>query len=192
MSLRVGIALVLGVLVCAQLQAADCAEVKEISSEKLINYLKTNARTGDPKCVTEAIYTLGESKSGGKHATEVLINLLDFRRPETDREKMHVSSTRDWYPAVPALLEIGKAAVEPLITSLGNGQMSETARKNAIRAIVYLNREDPPQAVTMLKRAAVNAGTQAEAIALETGAKEAANSCSKSWKSRCEAALQKE
>ncbi len=83
---------------------------------------------------------------------------------------------------------MGKNAVEPLIASLKSSKMTDTARENGIRALLYIYRENPPEAVSLLMKAAGRADTQVEAVALESCAQDAAKLCSKSWKSRCDAA----
>jgi hypothetical protein len=183
------VAVVVLVALCGESWGGECREVEGMASEALVSFLRTNASNADPQCVTDAIWQLGESKSASRAAIDVLISLLDFRRPQTNPERMHISINRDWFPAVSALFSIGKPAVTPLIATLKSGQMSETARQNGIRAILAIYRDDPPQAVVALKNAAAAAHSEAEAVTLEQCAKDAVSRCSKSWKDRCEAAL---
>jgi hypothetical protein len=62
-------------------------------------------------------------------------------------------------------------------------------RSNALRTIVSIYRDNPPEAITAFTKAAAAAKTQVEAVRLESCAKDAAKFCGKTWKDRCEAAL---
>ena len=120
---------------------------------------------------------------------DVLVGLLDFRRPESVTEKAHLFDMHDKFPAVSALLSIGTPAVPALLARLQSGQATDVARSNGIHAVALIYRDDPPQAVKAFVNAAANAKTQAEAVRLESCAKDAVNFCAKSWHDRCEAAL---
>ncbi|MGH9508582.1 MAG: hypothetical protein ACRD2M_01480 [Terriglobales bacterium] len=186
---RVLVALAFAMVMCGQIEAADCEAFKDLQPKDLVVFLRTSAHAADPQCVTDAIIRLGDSRPKERGSIELLISLLDFRRPETEAERMHVSSNRDWFPAVSALVGAGKPAVEPLIERLKTNEMTETARQNGIRALLYIHSGDPPQAVDALMKAAKAATSQVEAVALETTARDAAKQCAKSVRNRCEAVL---
>ena len=95
-----------------------------------------------------------------------LIDLLDFQRPESEGEKLHLFDAHDKFPAVPALFSIGLPAVPKLIAKLQDAQTTEKVRSNAIRTIFTIYRENPVQAITVLMDAAHAAKTQDQAVRL--------------------------
>jgi hypothetical protein len=191
MSYRVASAIVLTLVLGAHVFALDCTELLSLSPDSVAHFLQANGRSADPKCVTEAIYRLGHLQSKATDSEiEAVISLLDFRRPKTSQEEMHISSMADLYPAVDALFEMRASAIPHLVADLKGGQMAPIARKNGIRTIVNSSSESPSQAVKVLKNAAREAANQAEAAQLESCAREAAQQCNKSRKQECAVALE--
>lgn len=163
--------------------ALDCP--REVASEpsELVQFLKTQASIAAPGCVTQAITRLSNFRT--PLGSAVLIDLLDFRRPESLKEKYHLGDTNDKYPAVPALFSVGLPAIPPLLIRLQSGKLSEVARANAIRVVVFIHRENPPEAVRNFKEAAGKAHTQEEASRLRSCARDAVAFCSEGWRARC-------
>ena len=118
-----------------------------------------------------------------------MADFLDFERPESDRERAGVADPHDRFPAVAALVSLGKPAVPSLTRKLQEGRMNEKQRENAIRSIVLIYAENPATAIKVLKEAAKKSVRQEEAVRLESSAKDAVRFCGKSWKDRCEAML---
>jgi hypothetical protein len=191
---QVGLLFFLAAVFCSPLSASDCAFVKEFSHDRLVEFLKEDAHTADPECTAQAIYKLGIIKSNDESAISVLVDLLDFRRPPREPEKLHIWTNHDWFPAVPALFSTGKSAVPFLVKSLADPGLPQTRRENALRALLSIYREDPPAAVSVLVNAAKSAQNQTGAVSLETAAQDEAKICSRiqRLKSRCEAALNPE
>lgn len=168
-------------------QDDGCSIVAGFTAEQLLDFLQHNSRTADPQCVTEAITRAGVLRTPA--ATEVLITLLDFERPETAMEKMHISSLHDKFPAVPALFAVGKPAVPALIRRIQTGELTDVAQRNSLRALLAIYRESPPEAILTLKTAAAKANNQADAVRLESSMRRAVGFCAKSWRERCNAVI---
>jgi hypothetical protein len=168
-------------------QESDCKEVVSFDSDQVVTFLSTGAHTASPECVTAAIRRAEELRAA--NAKDVLVTLLDFKRPETEREKMHISSLRDAFPAVPALFAIGKPAVPTIVTALRGEHLSDLARQNAIRALVLIYRDNPPDAISVLKKAETNLTSPAEGPRLQSAQRQAAKLCGKTWQAQCELAL---
>jgi hypothetical protein len=89
----------------------ECPKVSNSTTpDEIANYLNSSGQSADPQCMTKMIRELSYV---GEHATpfqvQTLIRLLDFQRPETDLEKMHIwsSSNGNQFPSVDALFRIG-------------------------------------------------------------------------------------
>ncbi len=185
MRCRYGLRLVLALCLVGSVGAIDCSDIPASKPNELVQFLKTQARDADPDCVSRAITRLGDFRTDS--GTDVLIDLLDFQRPESESEKLHLFDAHDKFPAVPALFSIGLPAVPKLIAKLQDAQTTETVRSNAIRTIFTIYRDNPPQAITVLMDAAHAAKTQDQAVRLESGAEDAIKLC-RSRKAECEAA----
>jgi hypothetical protein len=98
----------------------------------------------------------------------------------------------DHYPAVPSLLSIGVKAVPGLMRRLGGGRLNEIARRNALRAVVLIYREEETLAITGLRKAAREAKGSDDAGRFVAAAKEAVELCSPGWRDRCRATLSDE
>jgi hypothetical protein len=165
----------------------DCFNLPTSKPNELVQFLKTQGREADPECVSKAITRLGDFRSN--LGTDVLIDLLDFKRPESDRETFGVADGHDKFPAVPALYSIGLPSVPRLIAKLQEADTTELVRSNAIRTIVVIYSANPSKAITVLLDAARIAKTQDQAVRLESCAQDAVKQCGNSRKTQCEAAL---
>jgi hypothetical protein len=167
--------------------ATECPEVASAGVPELVQYLKTKSSTADPTCVAQAITRLGNFRS--ILGVQVLVSLLDYRRPESEKERYHLYDAHDIFPAVPALVSIGEPAVPGLIAKLQTGDMSRVARSNGIRAIVFIYSANQLRAITILRKAAANAPNQEAAARLESCARDAIAFCGEKWRVKCEEAL---
>jgi hypothetical protein len=179
--------LILVVLLAGCARALDCGDLASSKPADLISFLQTEEGRADPDCVSRVIVRLGDLRAPS--GAEVLVELLDFQRPESALEKAHLFDMHDKFPAVSALLSIGGPAVPALIAGLRSGHVTEVARSNGIHAIALIYRDDPPQAIRVFMKAAASAKNQEEAVRLESCARDALKFCSKSSHDRCEAAL---
>ena len=165
------------------MRTEDCSSVTSSGPSDLIKFLKTEASKADPACVAQAITRLGDSRSPS--GVEVLVDLLDYKRPASIKEKYHLSDSNDTFPAVPALFSIGMPAVPGLLAALQSGRVSGAARSNGIRVIAAIYRDTPPKAIKILKEAASTAKNSEDATRLESCAKDAIAFCSENWHARC-------
>jgi len=164
-----------------------CPDLSSSSTKELISFLERNGHAADPACVKKIITQLGDAKQVA--AINVLISLLEFRRPDTEMEKQHLLSIEDRYPAVEALFQIGMPAVPSLVSALASYRTSDLSRQNALRALEEIHSEDPTKAISLLRKAASEAKTGAEAVRLESAARDVMKYCGKLWHDRCAAAL---
>jgi hypothetical protein len=171
------------VLVSGLARALECPKPVESDPADLVQFLEAQARTADPECVTLAIRRLGEFRS--PLGIAVLVDLLDFRRPDSDAEKLHVFDAHDKFPAVSALFGVGSPAIPDLLTKLKTRKASPTERKNGIRAMMFIHRESPPEAIRVLKEAANAATDPQEASQLESAARDAVAFCGEKWRVKC-------
>jgi hypothetical protein len=178
---------VLATLLLNSALALDCPDVVSYKPNNLIQFLKAHGRNADPDCVSQAITRLGGFRTPS--GADVLLDLLDFQRPESEGEKLHLFDAHDKFPAVPALFSIGFPAVPALLSKLQSGEGNELVRSNGIRALVTIYRDNPPDAIAALMKAAAAAKTETEAVRLESCAKDGVSFCGKTWKDRCEAAI---
>jgi len=179
--------LVLAFVLVNSALALTCPDLVSYEPNNLIQFLKAHGRNADADCVSQAITRLGGFRTPS--GADVLVDLLDFRRPDSPGEKLHLFDPHDKFPAVPALFSIGFPAVPALLSKLQSGEASEVIRANGIRTIVTIYRDNPPEAIAALMKAAAAANTETEAVRLESCAKDGVSFCGKSWKDRCEAAL---
>lgn len=165
-----------------------CPDIASSQTKDLITFLERDRHTADPACTKKIITQLGDAQEIG--AIAVLISLLEFRRPDTEAEKQHFLSMEDRYPAVESLFQIGAPALPALVSTVANYKTSDLTRQNALRALEEIHREDPTKAILLLRKAANEAKTGAEAVRLEAAAKDVMKYCGKRWHDRCQAALQ--
>jgi hypothetical protein len=150
----------------------------------MVSFLNVEARTADPECITTVIGRLGNSRDVS--AVPVLIRLLDFQRPLTQRERAGITIMRGHFPAVSALFSIGLPAVPVLVKSIRLGELNPTSKKNAVEAVATIFRENPDQAVALLMKAARESTIPAEKENLESSAHEAAaHFCGVRWREKC-------
>jgi hypothetical protein len=166
--------------------AMDCSDIASSKPSDLVQFLKTQGREADEECVSQAIVRLGGFRTTS--GIDVLIDLLDFQRPQSTSEKLHLFDPHDKFPAVQALFGAGLPAVPQLIRKLEDGRATEVVRANAIRTVVLIYRDDPSKAITRFMHASRTANGQGQAVRLEACAKDAVKFCG-SLKDRCEAAL---
>jgi len=93
---------------------------------------KANSSTLDPVCINRAFATLSHSRS----SAEALVGLLDFER-STEHDDFKTRGGK--YPAIGALMSIGKAAIAYLIKAIKESD-SELVRTNAGDALGAINR----------------------------------------------------
>ena len=167
--------------------AAICEKVAKSSSAELMELLKGDLQSTTPECIEQAVVRLGDFREAS--AAAVLVNFLDFKRPLNEREKLGINMRWERFPAVGALFSIGKPAIPALLATLRSEKITEVARQNAIRAVSTIFRDDPPQGVGELRKAAREAKEPTEAARLRSGAESAAALCSDSWRDRCKGEL---
>ncbi len=139
---------------------AACDQLKSADQANLIVFLakdKNKEISENPHCVTYAITRLGNTKSIA--AAPVIADYLDYQRPFTSEEeelnRLHFSMySREFFPAVTALLQIGKPALPALRNTMSKPNMSKLAIDKAIYATMLIFSEDPAGGIRFLKSAA--------------------------------------
>ena len=135
----------------------ECASLENASSPDLVQFLNgvtPDQQNGD--CVTWAIRKLGDQRY--EPAIPVLLQLIDFRRPPTGRERagfvMHPLFVSDLYPSAGALYLIGRRALPGILLTIESEAVSTTARENAIFVLMEMFRDtdEHPKAIAVLKQ----------------------------------------
>jgi hypothetical protein len=180
------------------LRAQSCPELQKGPSDErsLVAFLNQEGNAGkSADCVTYAIRRLGDLNYDGKSTTggvgapavvEVLVKYLDYKRPEPGFGTLGVGGNNELYPAVSALVSIGKAANPVLLKVIKNGSLTDTARENAFDAYIYIHRGNEIAAVRALKMAAKSEKDTNAAERLNKAAKEAAMRCLEETQPACE------
>ncbi|HKY03954.1 MAG TPA: hypothetical protein VJQ56_03640 [Blastocatellia bacterium] len=119
-------------------------------------------RMNDPDQVLKAIESLGQMKE--KDAIDDLVRLITFARADTSVKGDYIDEIRlltpgDRYPALIALMEIGKPAMPALINTIQANDPASGPYENAIYAVMGIYREAPQKAVRTLKKASQLADT---------------------------------
>jgi hypothetical protein len=131
---------------------------KNEDTEKLLAVIRDkNLVETDRAKVIQAIDKLGELKA--TEAIEDLVGLLTLDRGAKYFDKENppsggIISASSIYPAVQALYRIGEPAVPALIKVIENEKSDALASKNAHWVILTIYREEPGDAVKLLKEAA--------------------------------------
>lgn len=126
--------------------------------ERLLTIVRDERlRQSEPDRVAQAIKRLGELKSTG--AINDLIRLLIFKRTfEWEAcdmiNEIHLTTASERYPAVGALIEIGKPSLPALIDVIGAHDSNSLESRNAWEAVMIVFRDTPTRAVTLLRKAA--------------------------------------
>lgn len=103
-------------------------------------------------CVTWASHKLG--KEHYEPATTALVRLLDFHRPQSDGEKLFHGLSEELFPAMEALMLIGKKALPEVLRAIEAESTSAIARENALSVWmeVYRDSNEQPKGVGLLKQ----------------------------------------
>jgi hypothetical protein len=158
-------------------QSSD-QEMRQQRVQILLSVLRdVGVRENSPQEVVKAIYELRDLRSA--EAIDGLVSLLCFKQTFDWEVESHWIIDRrrpvppdDRYPAIGALIRIGKPALASL-TNVVESQEGETlAYKNAIYAITSIFLDDLSAASDYLKRAAANSSSmQSETRLLKAATK---------------------
>lgn len=151
----------------AELQSRTPDEEAELG--RLLAIIRDNKlRESSPETVVRAIDRLGELKPVS--AIDDLVGLLGFKDPSRESKhpylRLRISPFRQPYPAVSALLEIGKPALPALVKAVETHEPGSVTSENAIYIIVWVNPEDPAAGVHYLQNAADKATSRVAAYRL--------------------------
>lgn len=129
---------------CDSLQNAELGDLVQF-----LNAVVPDERNS--RCVTWAIHKLGKERY--EPAITPLVRLLDFRRPETEGEKIFHGFDRETFPAEEALELIGNKALPDVLRIIESDTSSDTSRRNALNVWMELYRQsdENPKGVADLK-----------------------------------------
>lgn len=119
----------------------------------LVQFLNTTVPDErNAHCVTWAINKLG--KEHYEPAVKPLVRLLDFRRPQTEGERIVHGLSEDKFPAEEALELIGKSALPELLRAIEAGATPEASRENALNVWMEIFRQsdEHPKGIAELKQ----------------------------------------
>ncbi len=132
-------------------------------------------RQDKPQHVIQAINQLGQMRSIA--AIDSLVRLLTLRQDfEWEKPvdhvvlKRHPISVDGRYPAVGALIQIGKPSLPALAKVIETEEINSLASENAIYAVGIIFRDTPSAAVEYLREAATKASTPEAAKRLSNAA----------------------
>ncbi len=156
--------------------SASQVSPKEDELEKLLNTIRdTNLQETDPNRVIKAIQRLGELRDPA--AVDDLVPLLTFRRwypwekdPHAKIDAVEPIGPSTRYPAVGALMDIGKPSLPALIKVIENHEPHSLETENAMHVVTYLSRDKRPEYIDYLKEAANKAPTPQAAERLSKAA----------------------
>jgi hypothetical protein len=164
-----------------------CRALAGSNPQRLIQFLKDGqAASPDPRCVEYALRSLGEAKV--EEAIPMLVDYLDFERPETEMEKMGIGGALGTigndFPAVLALAQMGRAALPALVKVVESGTGSTQAHKNGIYTIMKIfNRQ--ASGIQFLAKSAINAKSTEAKTRLSVASREAVRWCAESERPKC-------
>lgn len=167
-----------------------CYELEGATVQADLRYLQGDRSNVKAECVAYAADRIGLHRYA--EASKTLVRYLDYRMPTDPREASlppisPISGPR--YPAINALFEIGKPAVDDLVEAVGNSATSDGVRKNAIQVLYEIFREDVAGAVRVLNRAS-NATRDPEVRQrLFDAARKTAGMCHETMRNACMNAL---
>jgi hypothetical protein len=152
-------------------------------------YLQHDRKGLEPVCVLYAIGLLGSG--GSEPEAETLVKYLDVPPFVDDNAGVPRAVTGKLllFPAVSALLDIGKRAVPSIVGAIGGEAVSEVARKNAIQALQLIYRDDPPAAVSQLVSAGRASSDSGASAKLFEAAREVAGKCDSQASAACQRIL---
>lgn len=153
--LTILIALAISLRLVAQAPAEEeaCRSLDSASPFDLLQFLtQTVPDERNGWCVTSAIQKLGYAHYSP--AVPVLVKLLDFRRPPTRQEAMgfyvRLQGIPEFFPAVKALRQFGKAALPEVLRAIEADSTSQRARENALFVWMQEYKHDRPKGIALL------------------------------------------
>ena len=124
----------------------------------------TSLQQTAPDRVIQAIQELGRLKA--KEGAQSLVKLLAFKRTWPGEHsadgtitEIHTLTPASRYPAVGALMEIGKGSLPALLKAIETHESSSLETENAMEVILYLSRDEASEMYDRLKAAAAKAST---------------------------------
>ena len=167
---------------------AHCPQLDGASVQAQVDYLQGERTTLKEACIVSALKKLAAARYGP--SIKVLVKYLDYRVPEPPRSaeafvQSPLPSPGISYPAINGLLAIGRPAVADLADAIGNGSYSERLHKNAIELVLLIYRDEVPEGVAVLNRAAHSAGAPDVRQRLYDAARELANKCLERERGAC-------
>jgi hypothetical protein len=163
-----------------------CSTLEAASSPDLVQFL--NATVPDEqnaRCVTWAINKVGKERY--EPAITALVRLLDFRRPEEEREKTVHGLSRGLFPAKVALELIGKKALPEVLHAIKVDTSSDAARQNALDVWMEIYREsdENPKGVADLKQEEAKVSDEKSKARLKWAVERAVAHCNSPEQAAC-------
>jgi hypothetical protein len=158
----------------------DCP-VSSATKAEIVAYLTSERKQEDAECIKNALIKL--SKFHDSTDSGVLASYLNFEMPSRTTGDnngsvfTHPSWLGDRYPAIAALVEIGKPSIPAVIDAIGNSDTTEVAWRNAIETIRVIYRDDQVMGVRVLNDANRASPDPARADRLRRAARAAADKC---------------
>jgi hypothetical protein len=156
------------------------------SSPDLVQFLNTTVPDErNARCVTWAINKVGKKRY--EPAIKPLVRLLDFRRPQTEGERIFRGLSEETFPAEVALEVIGKNALPELLRAIEADTTPETSRENALNVWMEIFRQsdEHPKGVADLKQEEAKVSDERSKARLRWAVEQAVGRCNPSEQAAC-------
>jgi len=172
--------------------ASPCPALDGSTPASRLEYLRGERARLSPACVLVAVAQLGYDRY--VPAVKTLVGYLDYRDPAKmpGFRSAHIEWSGSVYPAGEALFQIGKPAVSQLIEAIADATTSDLVRNNAADAVSTIYREDLPEGVAVLVRAARAQTDPLASVRLMDQARRQAAHCGNERRNDCENAIVRE
>jgi hypothetical protein len=168
-----------------------CNALEAASSSDLVQFLNgVVADDENARCVTWAIHKLGQERY--ELAITPLVKFLDFRRPQSEGERIFHGLSQDVFPAEVALDLIGKKALPEVLRAIYGDTSSETTRQNALSVWMEIYRQDNehPKGIAELKQEETKATDDAVKQRLKLAVRKAVKLCNPGELIKCRQAAE--
>lgn len=130
-----------GLLIQRSAHAGTCLQAPGWSSDSAASYLTLDRGSQTPECTAAALRRLAEP--GVLPDPALLIRYIDFVQPDAGGMIiLQMTNVADLYPAVKALEAVGAPALPVLLDFLKRREVEEHLRRNAVRAIKLIAKDD--------------------------------------------------
>lgn len=163
-----------------------CSTLEATSPADLVQFLNATVPDGqNARCVTWTIHKLGKERY--EPAITALVKLLDFRRPQTEGERIFEGLSRELFPAEEALELIGKKALPEVLHAIEVDTSSDVSRQNALEVWmeIYRQSDEHPKGIADLKEEEAKVSDEKSKARLKWAVEQAVARCNQPEAAEC-------